>query len=81
MKKTPIQKLIEIIKSSKQEVDVQGMGICEVLDYHGIEDMATELLEEEKQIVVDACNSNKGVNGWQDGEQYFNETYQNKEGE
>ena len=46
-----------------------------------IRNRATELLEEEKQIVVDACNSNKGVNGWQDGEQYFNETYQNKEDE
>ena len=84
MKKTPLQKLIEIIKSSKQEVDVQGMGICEVLDYHGIEDMATELLEEEKQMVIDSWIDSEGRffdAGTEiiEAEKYFNETYQNKE--
>ena len=78
MKKTPLQQLIVIIKSSKQEVDVQGIGVCEVLDYHGIEDIATGLLEEEKEAIVDACDYNKGVNGWSDGLEYYKETYQNK---
>jgi len=77
MKKTPLQQLIVIIKSSKQEVDVQGIGVCEVLDYHGIEDKAIVLLEEEKEAIVDACDHNKGVNGWSDGLEYYKETYQN----
>ena len=52
MKKTPLAQLIEIIKSSHQEVDVEGIGICEVLDYHGIEDIATGLLEEERNNLI-----------------------------
>ena len=81
MKKTPLQKLIEIIKSSKQQVDIQSMGICEVLDYHGIEDKATELLEEEKQMVIDSWIDGEGRffdAGTEiiEAEKYFNETFE-----
>ena len=37
---------------------------------------ATELREEERQNLIDACNHNKGVNGWTDGEEYFNNTFE-----
>ena len=80
MKKTALTQLIEIIQSSKQEVDVQGVGICEVLGYHGIEDKAIELLEVERQDLEDAYDKGK-----QDaylpfphqskGKDYFNETF------
>ena len=48
--KTALQELIEIIESFKQEADIQGVGICEVLDYHGIHDKAKELLEKEREV-------------------------------
>ena len=60
--KTPLQELIEILKSE----DMLPLPYP-----HDI----NELLEKEKQMVVDAVNSNKGINGWKDGEEYFNETF------
>ena len=69
MKKTPLQKLIEFMEQNQYFIG------------NDLYAKQKELLEEEKQMVVDACNVNKGVNGWQDGEQYFNETYQNKDDE
>jgi len=81
MKKTAMQQLIDIIKSSKQEADVQGVGICEVLDYHGIEDKATELLEKEREQIEDSHNA-ANIN-WSagsptpitDGYTYYKDTY------
>ena len=79
MKKTALTQLIEIIQSSKQEVDVQGVGICEVLDYHGIEDKAKELLEVERQDLEDAYDKGIGAihptgHGMSFNE-YFNKTF------
>ena len=65
MKKTPLQKLIEWMDKLENNPTP-----------HSVKLTAYMLLEEEKQMVVDACNSNKGVNGWSDGEQYFNETFE-----
>ena len=80
MKKTPLQKLIEIIKSSHQEVDIKGLGICEVLDYHGIEDIATGLLEEEKRIVNQSYSDGRlsmlSSTGLFPEEQYFDKNYE-----
>ena len=84
MKKTPLQKLIEIIKSSHQEVDVEGMGICEVLDYHGIEDIATGLLEEERNNLIASYRDGRSDQQSRmtkrfynrTAEQYFNENYE-----
>ena len=64
MKKTAMQLMIDIIKSSKQEVDVQGVGICEVLDYHGIKDKATKLLEMEWEQICETYDE-----GYEDAEQ------------
>jgi hypothetical protein len=83
MKKTPLQKLIEIIKSSHQEVDVEGIGICEVLDYHGIEDIATGLLEEERNNLIASYRDGRSDQRSRmtkrlynrTAEQYFNENY------
>ena len=69
--KTALQELIEIIESSKQEADIQGVGICEVLDYHGIHDKATELLEKEREqksqhaieVLKDLKNDVQGLHG------------------
>ena len=61
MKKTALTQLIEMIQSSKQEVDVQGVGICEVIDYHGIEDKAKELLEVERQDLEDTYDKGMGA--------------------
>jgi len=78
-KKTALQQLIDIIKSSKQEVDIQGVGICEVLDYHGIEDKATELLETEREdhekTYYDAFVASDGTRLKVDFDEYYKETY------
>jgi len=63
MRKTAMQLLIDIIKSSKQEVDVQGVGICEVLDYHRIKDKATKLLEMEWEQIEETYDE-----GYKDAE-------------
>ena len=78
MKKTAMQQLIDIIKSSKQEADVQGVGICEVLDYHGIEDKATELLEKEREQIEEAhYEGGYYTNGSvHEAKQYYKDTYQ-----
>ena len=65
MKKTPLQKLIDWMYKLENNPTP-----------HSVKLTAYMLLEEEKQMVVDDCNSNKGVNGWSDGEQYFNETFE-----
>jgi len=71
MKKTPIQKLIEELNNM---IDDGYTEICIA------KNLATELLEEEKQMVVDAHESgwHVGYRGGlgQDAEQYFKETYQ-----
>jgi len=78
MRKTALQKLIDIVKSSKQEVDVQGVGICEILDHHGIEDKATELLETEREQIEEAYNQGaKAIMYNQElKEQYYKDTYE-----
>jgi hypothetical protein len=77
MKKTAMQLLIDIIKSSKQEVDAQGVGICEVLDYHGIEDKATELLETERDQIEEAYDEGAAnVDSGYYNIQYYKDTYQ-----
>ena len=70
MKNTPLQKLIEKFGNA------QNMKAKNVIHLTLHYDKLIELLKEEKQMVVDACNSNKGINGWNDGEQYFNETFE-----
>jgi hypothetical protein len=59
--KTALTELIEIIESSKQEADIQGFGICEVLDYHGLHDKATELLEKEREQIEEYANQQPEV--------------------
>jgi hypothetical protein len=79
MKNTPLQKLILKLADKKDEHEFnteyddgvrRGLALAIV--------NARELLEEEKQVIVDACDHNKGVNGWSDGLEYYKETYQNK---
>ncbi len=84
--KTALQELIEIIESSKQDADIQGVGICEVLDYHGIHDKATELLEKEREQIENAHangihDASACINGekFKTSEEYYNETYNQKQ--
>ena len=74
MKKTPLAQLIEIIKSSHQEVDVEGIGICEVLDYHGIEDIATGLLEEERNNLIASYRDGRSDQRCDMMPEYYNRT-------
>jgi hypothetical protein len=61
--KTPLTELIEFMEQNQYFIG------------NDLYAKQKELLEKEKQMVVDAVNSNKGINGWKDGEEYFNETF------
>ena len=82
MKATPLQQLILKLADKQDEHSFnteyddgvrRGLALAIV--------NARELLKEEKEVIVDACDHNKGVNGWSDGLEYYKETYQNKEDE
>ena len=80
MKKTPLQQLIEYLNHESSHYGRED-HIQDRMYKQGLEDAiekATELLEEEKDGIVEACDHNKGVNGWSDGLEYYKETYQNK---
>jgi len=88
MKKTPLQKLIDRLN----DIIIDAQYVLEHQSEYHLNDVtdakkqvmftevakfeSQDLLEEEKQMVIDACNVNKGINGWTDGEQYFNETFE-----
>jgi hypothetical protein len=61
--KTPLTELIEFMEQNQYFIG------------NDLYAKQKKLLEKEKQMVVDAVNSNKGINGWKDGEEYFNETF------
>jgi hypothetical protein len=61
--KTPLTELIEFMEQNQYFIG------------NDLYAKQKELLEKEKKMVVDAVNSNKGINGWKDGEEYFNETF------
>jgi hypothetical protein len=61
--KTPLTELIEFMEQNQYFIG------------NDLYAKQKELLEKEKQMAVDAVNSNKGINGWKDGEEYFNETF------
>ena len=82
MKATPLQQLILKLADKQDEHSFnteyydgvrRGLALAIV--------NARKLLKEEKEAIVDACDHNKGVNGWSDGLEYYKETYQNKEDE
>ena len=79
MKATPLQQLILKLADKQDEHQFnteyddgvrRGLALAIV--------NARELLPDEKEMIVDACDHNKGVNGWSDGLEYYKETYQNK---
>ena len=88
MKNTPLQKLIDRLN----DIIIDAQYVLEHQSEYHLNDVtdakkqvmftevakfeSQDLLEEEKQMVIDACNVNKGINGWNDGEQYFNETFE-----
>ena len=70
--KTPIQELIRKIELMQvADYVVNPLGI--------IKDIATDLLEKEKQMIIDAVNYGKTYHkGFDfDGTQYYNETFKN----
>jgi hypothetical protein len=80
MKATPLQQLILKLVDKQDEHSFnteyddgvrRGLALAIV--------NARELLEKEKEVIVEACDHNKGVNGWSDGLEYYKETYQNKD--
>ena len=83
MKKTPLQKLIEIIKSSHQEVDTEGIGHVDNYPLW-IEDIATELLEEERDNLISAYRDGRSDQQSRmtkrlynrTAEQYLNQTFE-----
>jgi predicted neutral ceramidase superfamily lipid hydrolase len=72
MKKTALAKHIDFTDGVIAKIDDIHIRTGLIL----MRDNATELLEEERQNLIDACNHNKGVNGWTDGEEYFNNTFE-----
>lgn len=83
MKKTPIQKLIEW---SQNDLEIFIEDTDEAIRiFKAIEEKATQLLEEEKQMVVDAYDRSKtsvissnAYIAFKTGEQYYNEKYEEK---
>ena len=80
MKATPLQQLILKLVDKQDEHSFnteyddgvrRGLALAIV--------NARELLQKEKEVIVEACDHNKGVNGWSDGLEYYKETYQNKD--
>ena len=80
---TPIQELIKQLKKERHSYMMQEHHPLELAIIEDCFDSAIwkakDLLEKEKEAIVDACDHNKGVNGWSDGLEYYKETYQNKD--
>jgi len=53
------------VKNATQEIRI----------IEGVIEIATDLLKVERQGIEDACNYNKGVNGWENGDIYFEKTF------
>lgn len=78
--KTPLQELITIIEDSKREVNIEGVGLCDVLDYHGVHDKMREFLKKEKSEILNAyfegkMDSVRENRGHMIAELYFKERY------
>ena len=80
---TPIQELIKQLKEERHSYMMQEHHPLELAIIEDCFDSAIwkakDLLEKEKEAIVDACDHNKGVNGWSDGLEYYKETYQTKD--
>jgi hypothetical protein len=57
--KPKTKKMIKIIDKQEDISYTNGLALAIV--------NARELLEKEKEVIVEACDHNKGVNGWSDG--------------
>jgi hypothetical protein len=69
MKKTPLTKMIEWVDEYVKNYDMMPTDF-------DVKQKANSLLKEEKKDIIDACNHNKGVNGWTNGEEYFTENFE-----
>jgi hypothetical protein len=72
MKNTPLQKHVDFLNEIVEGIVDRNIKIA----FEIIRNRATQLLEEEKQMVVDAHYEGFRTGSHKDGEQYFNETFE-----
>jgi len=68
--KTPMQELIEQLNNVKPQ------DFCSIETIKG---WAKELLEKEKEVIMDAYNSGQQIPPFEYAEQYYNKTFKTKE--
>lgn len=67
--KTALNELIEIIKQKRKESEISNTLL------RFVHDEVIRLLEIEKQQIINSYNYMRCIGNFENGEQYFNETY------
>ena len=79
---TPIQELIEICKSNAFNITAEDGSKYISIDYDDLRKHFDELLEKEKQVIVDAYEKayeemGMAMRGVERSQEYFNNTFKN----